>query len=196
MFSLVANHFLPVLYSVPIQFVILTTFFVFIFSILLVIAVYDIRHKIIPDNLVFLFIGLAFFSIFINQDILKGIDYRLFNSIFEWPTLMAFITGPLLALPFVLLWLVSRGRWMGLGDGKIILGIGWLLGFNLGISAIITSFWIGTIISLLIILFFKTIKITTKTEIPFAPFLVVGMLIVFLYNIDIFSLVSFLSLGF
>lgn len=191
-FAFTAYHFFPVLSFSYIQFILLVTFYIFIFSLLIVISVYDIKHKIIPDSLVFLFIGIAFLSLFINPDILNGVDSRLYSSIFAWPTLMAFVTGPLLALPFVFLWLISGGRWMGLGDGKLILGIGWLLGLKFGLLALILSFWIGSIVGILILLFNRRNKFTAKTEIPFAPFLIVGMLIVFLYNIDIFTLVSYL----
>lgn len=192
-FVLVTYHFLPIIYVSIWQFIVLTTFYFFIFSLLIVISVYDIKHKIIPNSLVFLFISLAFVSLFINPEILKGVDYQYFNSLFAWPSLMTFVTGPLLSLPFVFLWLVSGGRWMGLGDGKLILGIGWFLGLKLGLSAIILSFWIGSIASIIILLFCQKVKLNAKTEIPFAPFLIIGMLIVFLYNIDIFSLVSYLS---
>lgn len=184
-FVLVAYHFAPMLlYSISL-YVFLVTFFVFIFSILIVISVYDLRHKIIPDKLVYLFSAVSFVSIFIN--------HTQFGPLFILPTFYNIIAGPLLALPFALLWLVSRGKWMGLGDAKLMLGIGWLLGLYFGLSAIVLAFWIGSIIGLSVMALSKH-KISMKTEIPFAPFLIIGMFIAFFFNLDIIGLSNFFSL--
>ena len=179
MFVLIALHFLQALFISSSLYVFLVTIFVFIFSLLIVISVYDIRHKIIPDKLVSVFIAVSFLLIFVN--------YQTAYPLFTWPSLPAILSGPLLAAPFALLWLVSKGKWMGLGDAKLMLGIGLMLGLSLGLASIILSFWIGAIVSL-IIMFFSTKKIGMKTEIPFAPFLIIATLIVFLFQIDIFSL--------
>lgn len=184
-FILVAYHFLPVLIFSLISYILLTSLFVFIFSILIVISVYDIRHKIIPDKLVYLFAIVSFFSIFVN--------YTGIGQIFIIPSISYFLSGPLLALPFALIWLVSQGKWMGLGDAKLMLGIGWMLGIFLGLSAMIISFWIGSIVGLLI-MFFSHKKVNMKTEIPFAPFLILSTLIVFLFNLDIVTLSSLFQL--
>ena len=181
-FVLIAYHFLPALYFVPLSYLFLVTYFVFIFSILIVISVYDIRHKVIPDKLVLVFIIASFLSIFIN--------HMSVGQLFIHPNLSYILAGPILASPFALLWLLSRGKWMGLGDAKLMLGIGWMLGLSLGIASIILSFWIGAVISLLV-MFASKKKINMKSEIPFAPFLIIGALIVFLFSLDIFKLYSF-----
>ncbi len=180
-FVLIALHFLPVLSFSQSHYVLFLTIFSFIFSLLIVISVYDIRHKIIPDKLVYIYAAISFLSIFINQ---TGV-----GSLFVKASLLDVVAGPLLALPFALLWLVSKGRWMGLGDAKLMLGIGWMLGTLSGLAVIMISFWIGSVVSLAVILFTHK-KINMKTEIPFAPFLIISALIVFLCNLDIFSLVS------
>jgi prepilin signal peptidase PulO-like enzyme (type II secretory pathway) len=184
-FALVAFKLLPILEISFWVYFFATTFFVFIFSLLIVISVYDLRHKIIPDKLVFLFIIISFLSIFIN--------YSGFGHFFVLPTITDLIAGPILSIPFVFLWLFSKGKLMGLGDGKLILGIGWLLGLYTGLGAVILSFWIGTIISLSIMYLSKK-KMNMKTEIPFAPFLIISTLIVFLFSLDIFSLVNLFSI--
>jgi len=180
-FVLIAYHFLPVLSLSPISYLFLLSFFVFIFSILIVISVYDIRHKIIPDKLVYVYAFVSFLSIFVN--------HSTFGSLFTLPSLSFIVAGPVLALPFAFLWFVSKGQWMGLGDAKLMLGIGWMLGASLGLASIILAFWIGAVVSLSI-MFISRQKITMKTEIPFAPFLILSTLIVFLFNLDIFSLAS------
>ena len=105
-------------------------FYAAVFSLLVVIATYDIRHKIIPDELSFIlgifgFVGLFLFS----------------NSILHLhlPSLMEFLAGPLVAAPFALFWLVSSGRWMGLGDAKLAISLGWLLGLSVALSGIVVA---------------------------------------------------------
>lgn len=184
-FALIAYKFLPILYfSSRIYFFFLVAY-MFIFSLLIVISVYDLRHKIIPDKLVIIFIVAAFFSMFINQS--------PFGSIFAMPSYSAIAAGPILALPFASLWLLSKGRLMGLGDGKLVLGIGWMLGLSAGIAMTILSFWIGTVISLTA-MFLSRNKMNMKSEIPFAPFLIISALIVFVFNLDIFSLIRLFSI--
>jgi leader peptidase (prepilin peptidase)/N-methyltransferase len=183
-FVLIAYKFLPILYSYPIFYLWSFVVFAFIFSLLIVISVYDIRHKIIPDKLVYIFILISFLSIFVGH-----FSGGLFLKI---PTIENLISGPVIALPFVLLWLLSRGRLMGLGDGKLMIGIGFLLGLSSGLFAVILSFWIGTIVSLPI-MFLSRKKINMKTEIPFSPFLIASTLITFFFNFNMFSLVKLFS---
>jgi len=184
MFAFVAFKFLPILEFSYWSYMLFVVFFVFIFSLLIVISVYDLRHKIIPDKLVFIFIFLSFISIFINQ--------TPFGQLIKLPTLSHFVAGPLLALPFVLIWYFSKGRLMGLGDGKLILGIGWILGLVSGIFALVLSFWIGTIISLGLMFLYRN-KMNMKTEIPFAPFLIFSTFITFLFSLDMFLFIDLFS---
>ena len=155
-----------------------------ILSILVAIFVYDLHHKIIPDGLVYLFIVIAFVQMFLSPS----------PFVFELPTLSNFIAGPILFTPFFAMWYLSKGAWMGLGDGKLAFGIGWFLGLNLGISAIVYSFWIGAVASLTFLIISKLIKrrglfgkrtLSMKSEIPFAPFLILGFLLVLFFNLDL-----------
>ena len=180
-FAILAFHFIPVLNFSISAFVFLLTFFIFVFSLLIVIAVYDIRHKIIPDTLVYAFAFVSLSSVFINT---TGI-----GPLFIAPHMSVFSVGPLLAIPFALIWLISKGTLMGLGDAKLILGIGWLLGLSQGIAALIISFWVGAVFGLLVLLFSHK-KVGMKTEIPFAPFIILGTLIVFVSHINVFNLAS------
>ena len=89
---------------------------------------------------------------------------------------------------------------MGLGDAKLSLGIGWLLGTAQGVSALLVAFWLGTIVGLLLIgiskiraLFLPGKYFTLKSEIPFGPFLAFGALIAFLFHLDVGMLTSLLS---
>ncbi|MCK5285762.1 MAG: prepilin peptidase [Candidatus Pacebacteria bacterium] len=156
-----------------------------IFSLLIIIFVYDLYHKVIPDFWVFLFSGLALLRFFIF-------------SFQDFGFLSTFWAGPILAFPFALLWVISKGEWLGLGDAKLALGIGWFLGLDQGFSAIILGVWIGAFVGLLLIflsklkqyqqLFFLSKTFTIKSELPFAPFLILGIVLVFFFNMSIWNL--------
>ncbi len=187
-FLLLAYHFLPILFLSYSFFIYSLSLFSLLFSLLIIITFYDIRHKVVPDKLVYLFIVVSFLSIFVV--------YSNNGLSLAWPSLLSIFSGLIFAAPFAFIWLISKGKWMGLGDSKIILGIGWMLGPSVAFAALVLSFWIGAIISLLIMFFpyklfnKKIIKIGMKTEIPFAPFLVIGSLIAFLFSLNITSLIN------
>lgn len=178
-FSLVAIHFFPALPFSISYFIFLSLYFLIIFSILVAITVYDFHHKIIPNEFVYTFIVFAVIGLFISTG---------FNSIHAgWYNVLA---GVLIAIPFALLWFVSKGKWMGLGDPKLMLGIGTVLGLSQGLASIVISFWIAAIVGIILIIFKHAGR---KTEVPFAPFLVLGFLIVFFCRIDIVTLLTLFS---
>lgn len=156
-----------------------------IWALFMVITVYDIRTKLIPNRFSYTLAGLTFLMLFIGE------------SSLTLPTLSQFLAGPALFLPFYVLWKVSDGRWLGLGDGKLALGIGWFLGLAEGATAILLAFWIGAGVSVLYILFqrlYKRLKgvqkekeLTLKSEIPFGPFLVLGTLIVYVMHFNMYA---------
>ena len=156
--------------------VILTPLYLIITCILIVITVYDIKHKIIPDGFVYVFDALALATVFIGGP-----------NFIHAPHIWTILAGPILAAPFALLWVISKGKWIGLGDAKLVLGIGWLLGLQGGINAVILSFWIGAAVSIVwMIVTYKRYKKGMK--IPFGPFLVVGMFLAMLFGMNVIDL--------
>lgn len=167
----------------------------FVISALLVlIFIYDLYHKIIPDDMVYAFMGSAFLFGLINFSSAPASSALAFWDI---------LAGPILFVPFALLFFVSRGRWIGFGDAKLAVGMGWLLGFVGGINAVIVAFWIGAVTSLIlmaltaVIAHLKTLAIplpywlkhlTIKSEIPFGPFLIVSTLLVLFFGWDPMSI--------
>lgn len=135
------------------------------FSLLLLIALYDLQHLIIPDEFVYPFIALSLLLAVVRVEAAG------------WGTLLA---GPLLALPFLLLALLSRGRLMGWGDVKLGLGVGFLLGIPGSVAAFLFSMWIGGGVGAGVLAFQRMgfvregPALTMKSEIPFAPFLVLA----------------------
>jgi len=155
-----------------------------VFSLYIVILIYDFHHKIIPDSLVYSAIIVALFF--------RITTYHFLPTPYYWD----FLAGPIIFLFFALIWLFSWGRAMGFGDAKLGLSIGLLLGARTGFSAIVLAFWIGAGIMLLIMLFSRFFglfnrgkKLTMKSEIPFAPFMLLGAWISLIYELNLLHLV-------
>ncbi|OHB05340.1 MAG: hypothetical protein A3A26_02005 [Candidatus Zambryskibacteria bacterium RIFCSPLOWO2_01_FULL_47_14] len=146
-----------------------------VFCIYIIIAIYDFRHKIIPDALVY-------------STIVLSVAFALLNL----PTyqLIDLAAGPLLFLFFSSIWLLTGGRAIGFGDAKLALSIGFLFGAGLGFSAAILAFWIGALTGIVGMLFSRK-NITMKSEMPFAPFLVLGSWLALILNLDLLHVSSF-----
>lgn len=163
-------------------FTITYVYYAVMFSLLLVIAVYDLKHKIIPDVLCFAFGILAFVGMFFFS------NYGFYPHI---PNILEFLSGLFIASPFAFFWLISSGRWMGLGDAKLALGIGWLLGLIGALSGLVIAFWSGAIVGITLVIISKVNRkngMGMKSEIPFAPFLVFGALLVFIFGFNFFGI--------
>jgi len=175
------------LYSSPATFIMVYSYYAAIFSILVVVAAYDMKHKIIPDVLSLIFGVLSFIGLFFFSNYGHG----SFGVYFHIPTILQLLSGVFMSLPFALLWLVSSGRWMGLGDAKLSLGIGWFLGISGALSALVVAFWSGAIVGLALVLLSKNKKMRKlgmKSEIPFAPFLVFGVIVSFIFEFNFFGI--------
>ena len=159
-------------------------------SVLVIITVYDTKHGIIPNRFVYGFIALSLFVLFF--------DVHTFSLM--QPDIGALLAGPLLALPVWFLWYISGGRWIGLGDAKLFLGVGWFLGVSEGLTAFALSFWIGAFVSLCLIALQKLMRIrklnldtknlTIKTEIPFAPFIILSFFIVYFSGLNLITFIT------
>lgn len=136
---------------------------------LLFITVYDLRHTIIPWSA----------SGFL------GVLALAWMALSGGWSLLPLVAGPLLALPLFLLSLVSGGRWMGWGDSALELGLGWFLGLTMGLTAFVMAFWAGALVG--IGLMALTRAYTMRSEVPFAPFLILGALSAYFLHVDLFQ---------
>ncbi len=175
-------------HTVPIQFILN----IVLFSILIVILAYDMRHMIIPDELVLMVGGVALCILGFNISQIYGWSMHLgMYDILAGLGASAFFAG---------LWFVSKGRWIGLGDAKLALPLGIIVGSTSVFSMVVLSFWIGAGISLMLLalerilkrgktnLHFLTTPLTIKSEVPFAPFLIAGFALVHLFHANIFDI--------
>ena len=167
-------------------------FYWIVLSILVVIVVYDMRHFIIPDSLT-LSLSLLMVGWFL---------YRFWLGV-PLATLGTDVFAALAGVGFFFfLWFVSKGRWLGFGDVKLAFPLGLMVGSALVFSMIVTSFWIGAAISIALVglsriergklyLRFATPKLTIKSVVPFAPFLIAGCLLIFFTKLNVLSLFTF-----
>jgi leader peptidase (prepilin peptidase) / N-methyltransferase len=184
LFLLVVNLFID-MYLWPLLFVLMAT--------LVVVSVYDLAHFIIPDAFVVFLIGLA--SLYLGYEVYLTGDYRALL----WNVLAASIAF----LFFAGLWWYSGGRWLGFGDAKLAVPLALFVGIVGVFSMLTLSFWIGTIISVGILGWQKygsrgqlgfrlrNRPLTIKSEVPFAPFLILGFLVVFLFGVDVLTWFSY-----
>ncbi len=151
---------------------------------LIIIFVYDLKHYIIPDKVIFPAIGIAFiYQLFriLNFEFISNLGFRIsdFKMLAD-----PFFSAVLASAFFLAIVLISEGRWMGLGDVKLAFFMGWFLGFPKILIALFFSFFIGAIIGLGLITFSRK---TLKSEVPFGPFLVTGTFIALFWGEKIIS---------
>jgi len=152
-------------------------------AILMVVFFYDLKHMIIPDSL-----SQTLFLVAVGNFVL---NLFLFNAGVGYA--YAHLTSALIFAGFLgLLWLISGGRWIGLGDAKLATSLGLLLPLSSGLSALAFAFWIGASVALVKIAHTRLSesqkRITMKTEIPFAPFLIAGFILSYFMQSDIFHI--------
>ncbi len=162
-------------------------------SVLVVITVYDVRHTVIPDELTLAILGIA--VLLVGKGVYEGGDASILIS--------HGFGGVGAALFFFSLWYMSKGRWLGFGDVKLSLPLGFIVGGMAAFSMVVLSFWIGAFISLVLLGLQRLLKtgktplrflrrpLTIKSEVPFAPFLILGFLAVYLFHVDIFTITFF-----
>jgi prepilin signal peptidase PulO-like enzyme (type II secretory pathway) len=137
-------------------------YFLLIICFLIVIFVYDLKHYLIPNKVVYPAIVIA-------------LAYRFFEKSFVNP-----LAAALLAAGFFLsLVLVSKGQWMGLGDVKLVGLMGLVLGWPNILFALFLSFIFGALVGLALVLSGKK---TIKSQIPFGPFLAGATILIIVYG--------------
>ncbi len=132
-------------------------------SFLIIIFVYDLKHYIIPDKVIFPAILTSFLFLFTTNSLLLNTILSAFGASFF----------------FLLIYLISQGQWMGFGDVKLSFLMGLHLGFPNILVALFSAFFTGAIIGLILI---AQNKKTLKSMVPFGPFLVFGTFLAMFYG--------------
>ena len=110
--------------------------------------------------------------------------------ILQTMTLTPIVNALILAAPFYFIWLLSKGKAMGLGDTKVALPLGLLLAGAIDAASVFMfSFWVG-VVGIGIYTIHKRIRDgsfprLSGTRIPFVPSIAMAYLIVALFGISL-----------
>ena len=139
-------------------------FYALIFSILTVVLVYDVRTKTVPE--IFVWVALIISAIF---------GWYIGGFTISQALIGALIGGGFLAL----LVFISKEKWMGMGDIKIGLILGFLVGYPQALFGLFTAFVLGSLYGLVLMYFKKT---DLKSSVAFAPFVILATLLAVIYG--------------
>jgi len=166
-FVLVGNYFFS---NLDVQSWIATAFYCILFSVLIVIFVYDLKFMEIPMLMIWIGVGITamFYLFFSRMSFGSGSEFLSLNLV------SGIIGGVAAFLFFFLLAAISKEKWMGMGDAYLGFLAGFVVGWPAVLFSLMSSFFIGSVIGIILIIFKKK---TMKSQIPFAPFLVLGILL-------------------
>ena len=143
---------------------------------LAILFVYDLRWFLLPNSVMFTVIGIAAASAVVT--VLQSSD--AISTIWSITGAVGILSGL-----YLILYLVSKGQWVGFGDIKLGLALALLLAdWQLAFVALFAANLIGTAI---VIPGMIRKKLTRKTQVPFGPLLIAGFLIALLFGFDIIN---------
>ena len=151
-----------------------------LFLLYLIIFFIDLKHFIIPDGLNFGIMALAIFKNFLpnfNASFIHDINQSIIGGIVGYLSIWIII---------YLYRVIKKIEGMGLGDAKLMTGIGLLFGWQ--------SIPFVLFISAVLGLVFATPSLITKkknlrSKIPFGPFIITASFIYFLYGDFLYSFI-------
>lgn len=130
---------------------------------LAILFAYDLKWFLLPDRMTWLYAALG--AVYAAIAIVQG-----YASIWSTAIAVTIMSGL-----YLVLYMVSKGKWIGFGDVKLGIGLGlFLLNWQLALLALFLANLIGTLVVLPGLV---TKKLRRDTPIPFGPFLIVGMII-------------------
>ena len=151
---------------------------------LTILFVYDVRHSLLPDVLVWplAVIGAVGFCLLM---LLREVPYG------QWPLEVLLALLPISGV-YGLLYVASGGRWIGFGDVKLGVFMGLVLGWQGGLLALLIANYLG---------FFWVLpsllrgRLNRSARMPFGPYLILATFIVFLWGAQVLNwLADFLML--
>lgn len=150
-----------------------TLFLCIISCFLIVIAVYDFKHFIIPDKVVFPGIGVALvFALF--QDFSN-------SCVLSWncATVSGLAGVAIIAGFFLTQYVISQGKWIGFGDVKFGILLGLAVGLTNSVVLLFMAYTVGAIFGVMLISLGKK-ELTSKM--PFGTFLAVAGLLTLVWG--------------
>ncbi len=141
---------------------------------LAILFVYDLKWLLLPDKVVFPLIGVGLITVILKLVTAQDIVATLLNTFFA----VLILSGIYLV---VFIW--SKGSWIGFGDVKLGLALALLLGdWQLALLALFLANLIGCIV---VIPAMAQNKLKRTAHIPFGPFLIAGFIIAGIFGPDL-----------
>jgi leader peptidase (prepilin peptidase) / N-methyltransferase len=125
---------------------------IFLMEILLILMMTDLKSLILPD------------SVIIAGVVGVLLSHRVFNSISSGHL----FTAAVFFLLFSSIWYLSKGRWLGLGDGKLMILVGLAFGAVVSVAILYLAIILGTMVALILLAFKKA---NLKTQLPLGSFI-------------------------
>ena len=158
--------------------------FLFVLWLLIVVLltallVYDAKWRLLPDKLVWPLVGLSMMFAVLNYLFVQHLGFGEF-----------FLTILLGMIPIAgvygLLYLISHGKWIGLGDVKLGVAIGLLVNWQGGLLVLFGANFFG-MLAILPLLIRKKLK--PSSQIPFGPYLIVATFVAVIFGQGIVNFV-------
>lgn len=140
-----------------------------------VIALYDYKHSYVP---VFFLSAFSLLSL-----IMLALRFM------ESQSSVVFLGPLVVAFPFLIIWIITKGRALGFGDVLLYAAIGAFFGIEQGAAVLLVSVWLGAIVGI-VIYAIRQREGNKNTSIPFVPFIVAAFLLVLFTDISVFSIAS------
>lgn len=134
--------------------------------------IYDLRWMILPDSLIFILIALGFIDVALRLSVTNNLTFAAYTQ-------QILLGGAALGGIYLLLHLISKGRWIGLGDVKL----GWFMGMLLGWQYALLTLFLTSIIFVVTLLPARIAgKFPAKTRLPLGPFLIIAFILTSLFG--------------
>ena len=133
-------------------------------SLLLVASVIDLYHMIIPDEISLGMVALTPLVVYLHPEL-------------DWQSaaIGVIVGGALLYIISWGYWLIRRKVGMGMGDVKLLAGIGGWLGYEGVFPVVLYASVLGTSVALALAFYKRTLNF--QSALPFGPFLAIGVVI-------------------
>lgn len=130
---------------------------------LLLLLFFDIKYRTLPDKILVVMatVWLGYAAISDPLLIMRN-------------TPVAFVLGGI----FGILYLLSGGRWVGFGDVKMLLVVGFVFGFPLGALVALLAIWAAALVGIVLM---AVRGATLKTALPFGAFLAAISIVSLIY---------------
>ena len=136
-------------------------------TMLIFLLLYDAKHQILPNEVVYTLIPLSFFGSWL---------------LFQIPLTNILLGGVVGFGFFALLYLLTQGKGIGMGDIKLGLALGFLLGFPGILFMLFGAYVLGALYAAFLL---YTKKKSMQDKVPFGPFLSVGAILTLIFGLNV-----------